>query len=166
VIIRRAGISDLKSLQPLVKDCISDMQAKGLEQWPDWYPDENVLNNDINESSLFVAEEKDKIIGMVVLNPEVPEIYKTIQWKINSKKINSIHRLAVHPIYKTPGLAKELVKYVEELASRNGYTAIRLDTYSENMAANKFYRKMGYQYAGDINLTFMPGPYHCFEKAI
>ena len=164
--IRSAEKSDLESLYSLIKDSIDDMQIKEIEQWPDWYPNITILRNDILKSVLFVAEFKSRIIGMVVLNPEVPVVYESIKWKYNSGKVNSIHRLAVHPEYKTAGLAKNLVDYVEQIAKNKGYNIIRLDTYSKNTAANKFYRKMGYQYAGDINLEFMPEHYHCFEKAL
>ena len=103
---------------------------------------------------------------MIVLDPEVPEEYNNIKWEFSSGSVNSIHRLAVHPENKTPGLAKELVTHVEKIAIKNGYNLIRLDTYSKNIAADRFYRKMGYQFAGNINLKFMPEHYHCFEKAL
>jgi len=164
--IRSAKISDLDALTGLVKSCISDMKASGVEQWPDWYPNRDTLKKDILESVLFIAETEKGIAGMVSLSPEVPLAYKAISWNLKSGKVNSIHRLAVHPQNKTPGLAKKLVEFVEHLAKKQGYQLIRLDTYSKNMAANKFYRKMGYQYVGDIHLKFMPDGYHCFEKAL
>lgn len=164
--IRIAVESDLEAVFTLVKHCIRDMKEKGIEQWPDWYPDKSILLNDIKSSGLYIAKKDQEIIGMIVLNPEVPKEYNTIKWKFPSGPINSIHRLAVHPENKTPGLAKELVTYVENIANKEGYKMIRLDTYSRNIAADKFYRKMGYQYAGDINLKFMPEHYHCFEKAL
>ena len=164
--VRLATESDLESVLDLVKYCNRDMRIKGLEQWPDWYPNKQVLLNDIRTSGLYLAEFDHQIIGVIVLNPEVPEEYNSIKWKNTSGLVNSIHRLAVHPENKTPGLAKELVMYVENIAIKKGYKIIRLDTYSKNIAADKFYRKMGYQYAGDINLKFMPEHYHCFEKAL
>lgn len=164
--IRLAIESDLDAIFTLVKHCNKDMRIKGLEQWPDWYPDKNDLLKDIKTSGLYLAEKNQEIIGIIVLDPEVPKEYNTIKWRFTSGPVNSIHRLAVHPKKKTPGLAKELVTYVEKIANENGYNIIRLDTYSKNIAADKFYRKMGYQYAGDINLKFMPEHYHCFEKAL
>ena len=164
--IRIAVESDLEAIYTLVKHCIRNMKIKGIEQWPDWYPDKTILLNDIKSSSLYIAIKDQEIIGMTVLNPEVPKEYNTIKWEFPSGLVNSIHRLAVHPENKTPGLAKELVTYVENIANKEGYNIIRLDTYSRNIAADKFYRKMGYQYAGDINLKFMPEHYHCFEKAL
>jgi ribosomal protein S18 acetylase RimI-like enzyme len=164
--IRIADESDLKAVFDLVNCCIQDMKTKDLEQWPDWYPNKNILLDDIKASGLYLAEKDQEIIGIIVLNPEVPEEYNTIKWKWSSGRVNSIHRLAVHPENKTPGLAKELVRYVEGIANKKGYNIIRLDTYSKNIAAGKFYRKMGYRYSGDIKLKFMPEHYHCFEKAL
>ena len=164
--IRAGTESDLEAIFNLVKYCTKDMRSKGLEQWPDWYPNKNDLLKDIKTSGLYLAEKNQQIIGMIVLDPKVPKVYNTIKWKFTSGLVNSIHRLAVHPINKTPGLAKELVTYVQNIAIKKGYSIIRLDTYSRNIAADKFYRKMGYQYAGDINLKFMPEHYHCFEKKL
>ena len=164
--IRQAVESDLEAVFNLVKYCTKDMRSKGLEQWPDWYPNKTIIMSDIKTSVLYLAEKDHQIIGMIVLDPKVPKAYDAIKWKFPSGLVNSIHRLAVHPENKTPGLAKELVTYVEKIAKNNGYNIIRLDTYSKNLAAGKFYRKMGYQYADDINLKFMPEYYHCFEKAL
>lgn len=164
--IRKAKQADLDNLYHLIRYCISDMQSKGFEQWPDWYPNKRVLSDDIFTSSLYLAEKNQEVIGMVVLNPDIPEAYNNVSWKICAKKVNSIHRLAVHPELKTPGLANELVTYVEHIARKNGDEVIRLDTYSKNSAAVKFYQKMGYQYTGNIHLKFMPEHYRCFEKAL
>ena len=164
--IRLAVKSDLNAVFTLVKHCDLDMRIKGLEQWPDWYPDKNDLSKDIKSSGLYLAEKNKQIIGMIVLDPKVPKEYNSINWKFTPGLVNSIHRLAVHPEKKTPGLAKELVTHVEKIANNKGYNIIRLDTYSKNLAADKFYRKMGYQYAGNINLKYMPEHYHCFEKTL
>ena len=121
---------------------------------------------DIAQSTLYVSETNGKITGMVVLSPEIPAEYKTVLWRQNNGKVNSIHRLAVHPKLKTHGLAKKLLEFVESLAKARGYSIIRLDTYSNNPLARNFYIRNGYQYSGNIHLEFMPGLYHCFEKAI
>jgi len=56
--------------------------------------------------------------------------------------------------------------FAEEKAKSEGYSLIRLDTYSLNFVANRFYTKIGYHYCGQINLEFMPEKYNCYEKAI
>lgn len=142
------------------------MDAKGIKQWPDSYPNEEIISTDITKNQLFVAEVAAGVAAMVVLSPETPEVYNDVAWKFSSEKVNSIHRLAVHPDLKTATMAKELMDYAEIKAKNEGYTVIRLDTYSLNTIANAFYKKMGYHYCGDINLQYMPEKYFCYEKLI
>jgi GNAT superfamily N-acetyltransferase len=142
------------------------MDEKGIKQWPNWYPNEEIIAEDITKNQLIVAEEKGQVIAMVTLSPTMPSEYEQIEWSITGGKVNSIHRLGVHPILKTPKLAERIMNYAEEMAKQEGYCSIRLDTYSENTVANTFYKKIGYDYRGDINLQFMPNVYHCFEKSL
>jgi len=142
------------------------MDDKGIKQWPDWYPNEDDFVHDITKKQLFVSENEQQITGFVTLSPDCPPEYDGVKWKKTNGKVNSVHRLAVHPGLKTPKLAQRLMKYVEDLARNEGYSLIRLDTYSKNTIANKFYKKLAYQFCGDINLQFMPEKYHCYEKEI
>ena len=142
------------------------MDDKGLHQWPDWYPNDEIIIEDITKNQLFVAEVQNDIIAIVTLSEDFPKEYDEIVWQVNSNNINSVHRLAIHPHLKTPGLASQMMTYIENKAKSEGYEVIRLDTYSLNTAANRFYTKIGYQYCGDIHLEFMPELYHCYEKEL
>ena len=142
------------------------MDDKGIKQWPDSYPNEEIISADITKNELFVAEVGPQIAAMVVLSPNTPDAYNDVDWKYSAEKINSIHRLAVHPELKTASMARDLMNYAEKKANDEGYTLIRLDTYSLNSIANTFYKKMGYHYCGDINLQYMPEKYFCYEKRI
>lgn len=142
------------------------MDEKGIKQWPDWYPNEDIILRDITKNQLIVAEHDDHIIGMIVISPEVPKEYEEINWKFTKGKGTSIHRLATHPLLKTKDLGAILMAYAENEARNEGYNYIRLDSYSLNTIANKFYRKMAYHYSGDINLQYMPEIYFCYEKEL
>lgn len=142
------------------------MDEKGQKQWPKWYPNEDVILKDITKNQLIVAEVKGVIVGMIVLSPDMPAEYNRVKWNIKEGKINSIHRLAVHPTLKSKSLAQDLVLFTEQKAMQEGFSIIRLDTYSLNKLANRFYQKIGYHYRGDINLQYMPKKYHCYEKAL
>lgn len=142
------------------------MDEKGIKQWPDWYPNKDIILDDITKNQLIVAEHNDHIVGMLALSPEVPKEYDEITWKFNKGKATSVHRLATHPLLKTEGLGAALMSYAENEAKNEAYNFIRLDTYSLNSIANKFYRKIGYHYSGDINLQYMPEIYFCFEKEL
>lgn len=142
------------------------MDGKGTEQWPNSYPNEGIFLEDITKKQLIVVEVEGKIVGMVCLSPDIPKEYENVKWNINKGKTNSVHRLAVHPFLKIKGIASILMSFVEEKARSEGFSQIRLDTYSKNILANRFYKKNGYNYCGDINLQYMPEKYFCYEKAL
>jgi len=164
--IRIANLKDCPQILELLRLIIRHMDEKGIKQWPKWYPNEQIIIEDITNNQLIVAEEDQLIIAMVTLSPEMPEEYDQIEWSFTKQKVNSIHRLGVHPFLKTANLAQRVMTFAEDMAVKQGYCYIRLDTYSENTKAKLFYKKIGYQYRGDINLQFMPNLYHCFEKAL
>ena len=164
--IRNANIGDLTQILDLLSLVIRNMDENRLEQWPSWYPNREVIIQDITKNQLFVAEVEGEIGGMVCLSPEFPSEYEKVYWKIVSPYVNSIHRLAVNPKHKSLQLAQLLMSFAERKAKSEGFSLIRLDTYSLNLAANRFYSKIGYHYCGQINLEFMPEKYNCYEKAI
>lgn len=164
--IRKGTLDDTLELLDLIEKCKIEMQNQGLEQWPDFYPNQSVIESDIINQALYLFVTDAGIEGLIVLDPEVPDVYQTVDWKINSSSINSIHRLAVLPSGRSKGVGQKLVFHVENKAKKNGFTCIRLDTYSKNIRAGKFYQKLGYQKRGEIHLSFMPETYFCFEKAL
>ena len=164
--IKTAYKKDLNQILRLLSVIVRHMDEKGIKQWSNTYPNKEIILSDITKNQLIVAELNTQIIGMIVLSPEMPPEYDSIKWSETKGKINSVHRLAVHPVLKTKNLATDLMHFVEKKAKEEGYSAIRLDTYSLNEIANKFYSKIGYHYCGDINLQFMPGKYYCYEKKI
>ena len=164
--IRLAKQQDLPQVLELIRLSILDMDDKGIKQWPNHYPNEADFVQDITKKQLFVSEDKLQIIGIVTLSPNCPPQYDDLIWKYKNGKVNSVHRLAVHPKLKTPKLAQKLMNYVEDIARDNGFALIRLDTYSKNTIANKFYKKLAYHFCGDINLPFMPEKYRCYEKKL
>jgi len=70
----------------------------------------------------------------------------------------------VHPQHEGKGIAKLLVRYVEELAKNRQYEAIRLDVFVKNPRAVDFYNKLGYKVTGKV--IFRKGEFFCYEKLI
>jgi len=56
------------------------------------------------------------------------------------------------------------MNFAENHARKNGFTSIRLDTFSQNTANQKFYETRGYQKLGDIYFPKQSEhPFHCYE---
>jgi len=142
------------------------MKSKGIDQWDEVYPNKETFQTDINNNSLYIAmiEGSEEIIGCIVLNEYQEPEYKDIEWSFNQGKIAVIHRLMVHPKYEGKGIARDLVEFIEKLARENGYTALRLDVFSQNLRAINFYKKQGYKVSRKVN--FRKGEFLCCEKVI
>lgn len=72
----------------------------------------------------------------------------------------------MHPTFQGKGIAKTILKFIEEFSNKNNYACIRLDAYSENKNALKLYENFGYNKVGEV---FFPGrklPFYCYEKYI
>ncbi len=55
-----------------------------------------------------------------------------------------IKRMFVEPEQRGKGIAEKILTTLEEIASTNGNTIVRLETGSKHTAALKFYTRMGY----------------------
>lgn len=161
-LITKANINYLNEIITVLKDTIVSMNAQGLYQWNENYPNENTIVSDIDKEELFVKVEDDSVKGFVVLNQFEDKEYNILDW--NSTKDNSlvIHRLCVSPKFQGSGVAKEIMEFTHKYAKDNGFEYIRLDTSVNNKRSIAVYEKHGYSNVGVI--TTEKGEYACFEK--
>lgn len=160
--IRKAIIQEKHIIMKLINNAINDMDAKGIYQWDDIYPDEKVIEMDLNREELHVVLDNGIIKGIIVLNEFQDEEYKEVEWQYKSERQLMVHRLCVHPQFQGMGIARQLMKYAEEYGKASGYEAIRLDSFTGNKRACKLYESLGYKIAGMVN--FRKGSFLCLEK--
>ena len=164
--IERADISDLEKIFAIYQRCKSKLDAEGIRQWYEQYPNPTVLQEDIHSGELFKYVFDNKIVAAVVLTEKQEKEYETVKWQEVRKKVLVVKRLAVDPNFQGRGIAGELMVFAENFAVKNGYASIRLDAYSGNKVVLDFYKNRGYQEAGEV---FFPGrnlPFKCFEKKL
>lgn len=63
---------------------------------------------------------------------------------VTGQDMGMVGSLYVHPHFRGKGVAKKLMEWAEEYSRRNGYSGMTLNVFSENAAAKKLYKKMGY----------------------
>ncbi|SNY94867.1 GNAT family N-acetyltransferase [Flagellimonas pacifica] len=165
--IRLAKISEIKYLLNIAKACALKMEAKGIYQWNEHYPSKNAFLNDLKRDELYVKIHEDKVIGAIVISTKMDEEYIPIQWLTLNGNNAYIHRVCIHPDYQGMGFAQEMMDYAEEFSRTNGFTSVRLDTFSQNERNQRFYEQRGYQRLGNI---FFPKqsahPFHCYELVL
>ncbi len=164
--IKEVTITQRDEVFQLIMDCRKAMEEEGVFQWTDQYPTLKIISNDIQKGNLYRLTKNGKIAGVININELQDPEYKQVKWENSDVKIMVIHRLAVHPEFQKQGLAKRLMDFAENYAIENNYTSIRLDAFSNNPRALRFYENRDYQRRGEV---FFPGrelPFYCYEKIL
>lgn len=161
--IQKAKQNDLPEIKELLSHLVQQMKQNGEIYWDENYP-ASKIGKDISNQDLYKLSIGNKICGIIVLNEEEDPIYKTLDWRYEGE-ILVVHRLAVHPETQKQGIGKQLMRFAEEFAQKNHYTAIRLDTYSIGFMVD-FYKKLNYLEVGSVVLNPDLDLFVCLEKEI
>src|SRR3984957_18842191 len=97
--IRLATENDLPALMELVRRVVPLMRAAGNLQWDQNYPNETVLQRDIDLEQLWVAEVSAGIAGVAAVTMDQEPNYAQVGWNIEEPAI-VVHRLAVDPAFR------------------------------------------------------------------
>jgi len=163
---RKAKIEEVSIIMAMIQEAIAAMQSQGIHQWDQHYPTNRWIQNDIEEGSGFVVVDQDDIVAYVCVNQDQPDEYAMIKWEDEDGKCCVIHRLVVHPDHQGKGIAKFLIASYEEYAVKQGYSSVRLDTFSENPISMNLYPKLGYIRRGDVKFTHRDSLFPVFEKKL
>src|SRR5512140_3482744 len=80
--IRQAIPADITALMELASACIANLQAQGIDQWDDVYPDRGIIQGDIDDGTAFIATIAGAISGMATLNERQDPEYAEVPWRI------------------------------------------------------------------------------------
>jgi len=166
MIIRKANKTDLENIMKMYKSCVTGMLENGIDQWDDSYPNTEIISEDLNVGTYYVAEIDGTIIGGVNIDKNQDDTYLALDWKDQSDSFLVVHRLGVKEEFWNKKIGKDLMLFTEKLVIEKGLKSIRLDTYSGNPKAMEFYRRLGYSELGTIDLKTDKDKYYCFEKII
>lgn len=166
MLIRLATIKDIPQIMKLIAEVVPMMIASGNLQWDNNYPNITVFTDDINKNQLWVAEVEGQIAGVTAITTDQEPEYAKAGWDITEAAIVT-HRLAVSLQYRGLGIAATLLLQAENEALRRNIKILRIDTNISNQATQKLFPKLGYLYAGEIDLSFRPGlKFYCYEKRL
>ena len=161
--IRKATVLDLNSIMQITKACAKHMINQQIYQWNEYYPNRNAFENDVQRGELYVYMQNNICMGCIVITTIKDVEYIPIEWLTKNKNIY-IHRLAVHPKYQGKGIAQHMMTFAENYAKINGYSSVRLDTFSQNKRNQKFYETRGYKRLGNIYFPKQSKhPFYCYE---
>ncbi len=166
--IERAAPEDAGKVLEIIDLCKRQMQAAGSDQWNDFYPNLEIVQEDANAGNLYTLQlgDGEPLAGAICLNEAQSPEYSKVAWRYQSARVLVIHRLCVRPDFQKNGAARMLMDFAEAFALRHGYDAVRLDTYTGNPRAVKLYLQRGYERAGQVTFRARRLPFDCFEKAV
>lgn len=173
--IRPAVEADLPAVVAIYEAILDQEDATGI-RYTGWkrgaYPTADTARDIFKAGTLYVgADENGAVWGSMNLNGwQLPE-YAKAHWAIPAEdsQVAVIHTLTIDPRRTGQGLARQMVAFAEETARRQGKTVLRLDTGLENLPANRMYPKLGYAFAGTVDIFFMgyaTRPLNLYEKAL
>ena len=104
--ILQAKQIDLIEILFLVRECVKDMNSRGMKHWNSSYPGTDDVTKDLNKESIYLVKDIGICLGMVTINELEPDDYKDIKWSDNNSKILYMKRMAVHPYWQDKGIGK------------------------------------------------------------
>lgn len=164
--IRKAKASEFDDIWQLVKASIAYLQEQTIDQWGDFYPTADIIQQDIEEAQLFVALDKDAIIGIIVLNDFQDPQYDEVWWNYPESNPMVVHRLVIDPKCQGKGFGYKLMEFAEKYAVEHDFTSIRLDAYKLNKASVKLYENMNYVHVGEVYFEHRSENFYLFEKLL
>ena len=162
---RPAKSSEASDIWQILKDAIQRRKEDGSNQWQDGYPNMDVVKNDIERKIGFILTQNDNIIGYtaVIINDEPDYINIEGKWLTNQDFI-VYHRVAISKKFLAKGMAKKMMKLIEEYALSKNIYSLKADTNHDNIPMLKIFEKMGYSFCGTVHIR--QSPRKAYEKVL
>ena len=161
---RRAGTDDLDALVALYGAAAQDMWEKGIDQWDEYYPDREILAEDVESGDMTLGLLDGRLACAWVVNREYEPEYELGAWEHTEGDFCVLHRLCVNPQLQGRGLARQARARMEKNARDQGFDSVRLDVFSQNLHAQRLYERLGYRRTGEVR--FRKGIFYLMEKKL
>lgn len=162
MIIRKATMTDFPNIWNVISRIVQYPAKCLVNLWDFRYPTKEIIQEDIELSHSYVYEENEIILGYFALGFTEEEYLRNVPWQDNH--FITVHRLCVQPSVWGSGVGQNMMQFIKEYAVINGFSSIRLDTYSKNDHSQKLYLKQGFEFR-DM-LCRPKGEYFAYELFI
>ncbi|MCT4575558.1 MAG: GNAT family N-acetyltransferase [Alphaproteobacteria bacterium] len=89
---------------------------------------------------ILLAKKDNKPVGFCICSEKTRSpMFKIKRWVI-------IEAIGVDENYQSQGIGQKIYDYVEKYAKDNGYDALRLNVWEFNKGAQKFYKRLGFNF--------------------
>ncbi|UPT69604.1 MAG: GNAT family N-acetyltransferase [Flavobacterium sp. JAD_PAG50586_2] len=162
---RKAEAAEIPQIWKIIQQAIVRRKLDGSQQWQDGYPNEEVIQRDIERGIGYVLLMDDTIVGYTAILFNDEPAYENLKgtW-LSTGDFAVVHRIAISDDYLGKGLAQKIMLLTEEIASQKNVFSIKVDTNFDNGAMLRIFEKLGYTYCGEV--TFRGGVRKAFEKIL
>ena len=162
---RQANYSEASQIWQILKDAILRRKEDGSNQWQDGYPNMEVVKKDIEKKIGFVLTQNDTIIGYtaVIINEEPDYINIEGRW-LSDQDFIVYHRVAISEEFLAKGMAKKMIKLIEQYALSKNIYSLKADTNHDNIPMMKIFEKLGYTFCGIVYIR--QSPRRAYEKVL
>ena len=148
--VRQAIAADIPAIMTVLEAARGIMRASGNPtQWPEGYPTQEMIENDLAQGVGKVFETEGTIAGYFACIPGPDPTYSYIEggaWVEDTLPYYVIHRIASLP--QVHGIFKGIINYTARLTGN-----IRIDTHKDNRIMQHLLEKHGFSYCGIIYLA-------------
>ena len=157
LILRPTCEGDLPEVMRIIADAQADFRARGIDQWQNGYPNEQVIRGDIERGESYVVTRGEQIVATAMItfapDPNYAGIYGG-EWLLAApKSYATIHRIAVDLGERGQGVAEWIVGQTERMCRKRGADSLRIDTHRDNRSMQRVAEKNGMTLCGIIHLA-------------
>lgn len=153
--IRKTTYEDLAAIMEIVAGAQRLLHDRGIDQWQDGYPTEEVIVGDIRNGYSHILSDKGRVCATTAISFDGEPTYATIRngrWP-DDEPYAVVHRLAVRSDSLGNGYAEMMLGFAESESLSRGIRRIRVDTHADNTPMQRLLEKSGYVPCGDITLA-------------
>ncbi|MDO5444809.1 MAG: GNAT family N-acetyltransferase [Eubacteriales bacterium] len=156
--LRKAKNEEFDRIRDFYWNLIDDMKdRKDTVGWKKGiYPTEQFIRESIEDGNLYIIDGENGIIASVIINSLWNEGYDGLPWSVDCPRDNILvpHALAVKADAQGNGIGKRVVQDIIDIAKNENKKTIRLDILDGNIAAERLYTGMGFQYVQSKNMFY------------
>jgi ribosomal protein S18 acetylase RimI-like enzyme len=121
------------------------------------YPDEEIVNDDIKNESLYLLKEDNQIISAAFAGHS--DELQNLKWL--SGNPCDLARICVLQSKQNQGIGSLMLKNIVEAAKKRGFDGIRMLVSKNNPSALALYDKNGFTRYGEVNMYDID--FYCYE---
>ena len=158
--IERAHKEDAKEIFALYHSLLNDP----FGTWSEEYPSQELVEEDLKNSQVFVMRDKNRRIVSAIVNEESDEFVDLAPWYSDVTHWAQFGRLGVAQDMQGKGIARRMLTHAMEAAKSQGCEAVRFLVSAGNLPAQRSYAKLHFEVCGEADAW--GGHWLCYEKRL